>query len=91
LGRRTALFSSFFYPAKHFHLPSNWLLCSGQRFWETAVATIEERLRLNGSKTRCFLPIKPKAAREENLAIFPKSSPIKDSEMFELLFPSLTI
>ncbi len=36
---------------KHLHFLDNWMVCSGQRFWEIAVATIEERLRLYGSKT----------------------------------------
>ncbi len=40
---------------KHLHFRDNWLLCSGQRFWEIVAATIEERLResttkLNSSK-----------------------------------------
>jgi len=39
--------------SKHLHFRDNWLLCSGQRFWEIVAATIEERLRLYGSKTRC--------------------------------------
>jgi len=33
------------------------------RFWEIAAATIEERLRLYGSKTRCFCPGESKATR----------------------------
>jgi glycerol dehydrogenase-like iron-containing ADH family enzyme len=41
---------------KHLHFRNNWLLYSGQRFWEIVAATIEERLRLYGSKTRCFCP-----------------------------------
>jgi len=27
---------------KHLHFRNNWLLCSGQRFWEIAAATIED-------------------------------------------------
>jgi hypothetical protein len=48
---------------KHLHFRDNWLLCSGQRFWEIDAATIEERLRLHGSKTRCFCPSVSKATR----------------------------
>ena len=47
----------------HLHFRDNWLLCSGQRFWEIAAATIEERLRIYGSKTRCFCPSVSKATR----------------------------
>jgi len=28
--------------SKHLHFRDNWLLCSGQRFWEIAAATIED-------------------------------------------------
>jgi glycerol dehydrogenase-like iron-containing ADH family enzyme len=48
---------------KHLYFRNNWLLRSGQRFWEIAAATIEERLRLYGSKTRCFCPSESKATR----------------------------
>jgi hypothetical protein len=48
---------------KHLHFFDNWLLCSGQRFWKIVAATIEERLRLYGSKTRCFCPSESKATR----------------------------
>ena len=41
------------FDVKHLHFRDNWLLCSGQRFWEIVAATIEERLRLYGSKIRC--------------------------------------
>ena len=27
---------------KHFHFRDNWLLCSGQRFWDIVEATIED-------------------------------------------------
>ena len=27
---------------KHLHFLDNWLLCSGQRFWEIVAATIED-------------------------------------------------
>ena len=36
---------------------------SRYRFWEICTATIEERLRLYGSKTRCFCPSESKATR----------------------------
>jgi len=48
---------------KHLHFRDNQLPCSGQRFWEIAAATIEERLKLYGSKTRCFCPSESKATR----------------------------
>jgi hypothetical protein len=48
---------------KHLRFPDNWVLCSGQRFWEIVASTIEERLNLYGSKTRCFCPSESKATR----------------------------
>jgi len=54
---------------KHLHFLDNWMVCSGQRFWEIVVATIEERLRLYGSKTRlcgCFLGTFPKVQGLQN-------------------------
>ena len=35
-------FQYFFYNNKHHHFRDNWLLYSGQRFWEIVAATIED-------------------------------------------------
>jgi len=48
---------------KHLHFRDNCLLCSRQRFWEIVEAAIEEKLKLYGSKTRCFCPSESKATR----------------------------
>jgi len=42
--------------SEHLKIHDNRLLRHG--FWEIAAATIEEKLRLYGSKTRCFCPRK---------------------------------
>ncbi len=57
---------------KHLHIPYNSLLRN--RFWEIAEATIEERLRQYGSKTRCFCPSVSKATRIKALLSSPSES-----------------
>jgi len=33
---------NIFFMSKYLHLRDNWLLCSGQKFWEIVAATIED-------------------------------------------------